>query len=99
MRNGSPLAKAHGAVARVSCTENHGASAALRPPAVLQPPMTTVSPSAFASIRNASPMSIARLSHGIVWVPFSSSAKNFMTRISISGNFGWANLGPAEHHA
>ena len=53
--NGSPLAKAHGAVALVSSSENHGASLVFRPPCESQPPMATFSPSALASILKTSP--------------------------------------------
>ena len=55
VRKGSPRANANGAVARVSSSENQGAALVFLPSWESQPPITTLSPSAFASIRKTSP--------------------------------------------
>ena len=66
VRKGSPLANAHGAVALVKATENQGASLHLHPFCDFQPPITTVSPSAFASILKTSPSCRALVSQGML---------------------------------
>ena len=84
--NGSPRAKAHGAVALVGVTENHSALRVDASPRARQPPMMTFSPSASASMRKTSPRSAAWSSQGIMWFDLSSSERNFIILVRDQNN-------------
>ena len=83
----------------VRVTLNQVASEVLVPPADLQPPTTTVFPSALAATRYTSPRAWVFRVHGIDLMIRSSSERHFIMGITMTGSRGLEYFGPAAAQA
>ena len=99
VRKASPRANAHAAFRRFREHANHLASRVGRPSWHRQPPIATVSPSAFASSLKTSPRFLAADLHSAMRPCFNSEAMNLRMSTSMTGSLGLANLAPAQLQA